>query len=108
MTKKHPVLILSLLTWTGFVLAAFYIVQKPTIIQVASGLLSILWTILLTILFLVDAACIGEWILYKFKPSTDKSVHLILSTGLGMGILGLSVFVSPQLGLTIHQFFSPY
>ena len=79
--------------WMGFVLAAFYVVQKPALLQVAQGLISTVWTLSITLLLVFEAAGIGHWMLGKLRlAAITEAEQLILGTGLGLGIFGLSGF----------------
>jgi hypothetical protein len=86
--------------WTGFILAAFYVVQKPSFLQVASGLGSTALTVLISILLVIDATGIGHWILGKLRlASLTESEHLLLAAGLGLGIFGLSGYGLASIGI---------
>jgi hypothetical protein len=92
MSRLRIILIALLVGWIGFIFAAFYVVQKPLALQVGSGLLSVLWTLILTALLLVDASALGGFLFGKFFPFFDSGERLFLSTGLGLGIFGLLGF----------------
>jgi len=79
--------------WIGFVLVAFYVVQKPAFLQVAPGLISTVWTLSVTLLLVFEAAGIGHWLLEKMHPAAITEVEqLLLGTGLGLGIFGMAGF----------------
>ena len=92
MSRLRIILIALLVGWIGFIFAAFYVVQKPLALQVGSGLLSVLWTLILTTLLLVDASTLGGFLLKNFFPFFDSGERLLLGTGLGLGIFGLLGF----------------
>ena len=79
--------------WIGFVLAAFYVVQKPAFLQVAPGLVSTVWTLSVTLVLVLEAAGIGHWMLGKLRlAALTEAEQLLLGTGLGFGIFGLAGF----------------
>jgi hypothetical protein len=88
MTKKSLLLVCTVLIWTGFILSTFYVVQKPTIVLVIPGFLSITWTLVLSGLFLIDATLLGGWLLEKFFPTVDHWERILLGAGLGLGCFG--------------------
>jgi hypothetical protein len=92
MSKKHLLITMFVLVWIGFILALFYVTQKPILLQAPFGFFTILWAILLTCLFFFDAACLGGWLLRKFHPGLDGSQRIFLGTGLGLGVFGLLGF----------------
>lgn len=79
-----------LLLWTGAVIVAYYVVQKPGLLTAFTGLVDTLWTLLVAAVLLFNAFGLGKRILdvVHFDPhrSTD---HLLLSWGIGLGALGL-------------------
>jgi hypothetical protein len=86
--------------WIGFVLAAFYVVQKPLFFQVAAGVGTTLWTIVLTLVLLVDAAGLGGWVLERSRlVSLEEGEGLLLGSGLGLGLFGLAGFGLALAGL---------
>lgn len=86
-------LALLLFLWIGFVLAAFYVVQKPAFLQVAPGLISTVWTLSVTLLLVFEAAGIGHWMLEKLHLAAITGIEkMLLGTGLGLGIFGLAGF----------------
>jgi hypothetical protein len=92
MSRLRIILVALLVGWIGFIFAAFYVVQKPLALQIGSGLLSVLWTLTLAALLLVDAAIMGGALLRKFFPLLDNGERLFLGTGLGLGIFGIIGF----------------
>jgi hypothetical protein len=89
---RFPLALLFFL-WIGFVLAAFYVVQKPAFLQVATGLISTVWTLSVTLLLIFEAACIGHWLLERLHLTSITGIEqFLLGTGLGLGIFGLAGF----------------
>jgi hypothetical protein len=96
---RIPTAILFFL-WTGFVLAAFYVVQKPTFLQVAPGLGSTAWTLFVTFILVLDAAGIGHWGLGILRlPALSDAERLLFGAGLGLGIFGLAGFGLASIGM---------
>ena len=74
----------------GILLSAFYIVQKPGLLNVFAGLASTLWTLFVATLLLFNAYSIGIRILYwSGLRSVDAIDRLLLGCGIGLGALGL-------------------
>lgn len=85
-------LLLSLLfyLWITFVLAAYYVVQKPIGLIPLQGLTITLWTLVLAVLVLIAAAGIGEALISWIKPQEiSPSESILFGIGLGLGALGL-------------------
>lgn len=78
------------LLWTGVLIVAYYVVQKPGLSGAFAGLLDTIWTLLVAVLLLFNAYGIGKKILrvlqFKTQPSIDR---LLLGWGIGLGALGL-------------------
>ncbi|MBI4760604.1 MAG: ArnT family glycosyltransferase [Chloroflexota bacterium] len=83
-------LALIAVAWTGILLAAFYVVQKPPLAAFA-GLADTLWTLLITALLLFNAYALGKASLRwaGWRSDDDPPLRLLLSLGIGMGILGI-------------------
>ena len=81
---------LLFLLWAGAILALYYVVQKPGLLNAFTGLLDTFWTLLTAIILLLNAFGIGWRSLRLFKFETDDLIdHLLLSWGIGLGLLGL-------------------
>jgi hypothetical protein len=104
MTRKNLSIIIVFLAWIGLILAAFFVVQKPVILSMGAGILSILSTLVFLGLFLMDAACLGVWIIKKIHPAFDSAEQILLGTGLGMGCLGILGFLLAISGIA-HPLF---
>ncbi len=87
---KRSIAVVSFLLWTGILLSTFYVVQKPGLLNVFSGLVDTLWTIIVTALLLFNAYGIGTRILSWLRlKSIDEMDRLLLGFGAGLGVLGL-------------------
>lgn len=84
------------LLWTGVIIVAYYVVQKPSLLGAFAGLVDTLWTLLVAVILLFNSYGLGKRILALFKFETGDLVdHLLLSLGLGLGLLGLlGLFIS--------------
>ena len=111
--KRSPIVI-SFLLWTGIILAAYYVVQKPTLLSAAEGLADTLWTLLVSVGLLFNSYGIGIRILNLLGLKSIGAVdRLLLGCGIGLGALGLlglgfsaaqivraQILMGIQLGLT--------
>jgi hypothetical protein len=96
---RIPIAVLFFL-WAGFNLATFYVVQKPSFLQVTSGLGSTALTVLITVLLVIDATGIGQWVLGKLRiPAISEIELLLIGSGLGLGIFGLAGFGIASTGM---------
>jgi hypothetical protein len=83
------------LFWTVAIIGAYYIVQKPDLISSFSGIADTLWTFIVATLLLFNAYAIGKRILRWAGAQLDEIEHILLGTGIGLGVLGLlSLWVS--------------
>lgn len=86
--------------WSGFVVAAYFVVHKPLVLQVASQLINTAWAFLVTLILLGNALALGLLIIRQCLPDAmpDPSI-LALACGLGLGALGLLGFVFAATGV---------
>ncbi len=78
------------LLWTGAILLTYYVVQKPGLLNAFPGLVDTVWTLFIAALLLFNAYGIGQRVLRLFLLEKQEEVdHLLLSTGIGLGALGL-------------------
>jgi hypothetical protein len=84
----------SFFLWTVFIVAAFYVTQKPLFLKGIGGLVDTGWVLVVWILLVGNAACLGN-ILFQFLPETafQPVERLIIGTGIGMGLFGLIGFL---------------
>lgn len=90
---------LSILAWTGFVVAAYFVVQKPLILQVAAHLLNLFWTFLIMLGLLTNALALGILTIKRIIPDAPEDASLLaLACGVGFGGLGLLGFLLAMVG----------
>lgn len=80
---------LVLLMWMTAILGAYYVVQKPDLIQSIIGILDTLWSLIVSALLLFNAYVLGKRILAWTAPHIDGIGRLLLGTGIGLGVVGL-------------------
>ena len=90
--KSKTILSIAFILWMGFVLAAFFIVQKPDAMTIVNGLASLIETVGLAFLFTLAGTSIGYIIFSRSSLQIESTPRLLISTGTGMGILGLAGF----------------
>jgi len=102
---------MSFLLWTGIIISAYYVVQKPGLWNAFTGLADTLWTLIIAALLLFNAYGLGTRILqWVGLNSIDAVDRLLLGCGIGLGALGLLglEFSAAQIArgsiLTIFQF----
>src|SRR5688572_1368506 len=105
-TESHRRFLIPVIffVWLTVLLAAFFVVQKPTWVSVISGLGYLLSTVLFWFLFVCAGAGFGSLILDKISNSIPVNQKIFFSVGLGMGVLGLLGFLSVVLGITNQWF----
>ena len=82
---KRSVAVMSFLLWTGIILSAYYVVQKPGLLNAISGLADTLWTMIAAALLLFNAYGIGTRILvWLGLKSLDEMDRLLLGFGIGL------------------------
>ncbi|MGZ9221663.1 MAG: ArnT family glycosyltransferase, partial [Anaerolineales bacterium] len=87
---KRSIAIVSFLVWTGIIISAYYVVQKPGLLNAFRGLADTLWTLVVTALLLFNAYCFGTRVLQWVRlNSIDAVDRLLLGCGIGLGALGL-------------------
>ncbi len=90
--KPRIALSFVFILWMGSLLAAFFIVQKPDAMMVANGIASLIETIGLVFLFTLAGTSIGYLIFAQSSLQIESTPRLLISTGIGMGILGVLGF----------------
>ena len=79
-----------LLLWTGGIIVAYYVVQKPGLLNALAGMADTLRTLLVAVILLFNAYGIGKRILHLVRFETqDFNESLLLGWGIGLGALGL-------------------
>jgi hypothetical protein len=87
---KRSFAVVLFLLWTGILLSAYYVVQKPGVLNAFTGLTDTLWTLIIAALLLFNAYGIGTRILsWLGLKSIDEVDRLLLGCGMGLGGLGL-------------------
>jgi Dolichyl-phosphate-mannose-protein mannosyltransferase len=87
---KRSLVIVSFLLWTGIIISAYYVVQKPGLLNAFTGLADTLWTFIIAALLLFNAYSIGTRILsWLGLKSIDEVDRFLLGCGIGLGGLGL-------------------
>jgi hypothetical protein len=104
---KRSATVVFFLLWTGILLSAYYVVQKPGLLNVFTGLADTLWTLIVAALLLFNAYGIGTRILSLLGlKSIDEVDRLLLGCGIGMGALGLLALVISAMQIARAQVFS--
>ncbi|HEX9839320.1 MAG TPA: hypothetical protein VGA72_08245, partial [Anaerolineales bacterium] len=87
---KRSIAIVSFLVWTGIIISAYYVVQKPGLLNAFAGLADTFWTFIIAAFLLFNAYGLGKRILrWVGLNSIDAVDRLLLSCGIGLGALGL-------------------
>ncbi len=87
---KRSLTVVLFLLWVGGILSAYYVVQKPGLLNAFTGLADTLWTLIVVALLLFNAYGIGTTILsWLGLKSIDEIDRLLLGCGIGLGGLGL-------------------
>jgi Dolichyl-phosphate-mannose-protein mannosyltransferase len=87
---KRSLVIVIFLLWTGIIISAYYVVQKPGLLNAFTGSADTLWTFIIAALLLFNAYGIGTRILsWLGLKSIDEVDRLLLGCGIGLGGLGL-------------------
>jgi hypothetical protein len=88
-----------IVAWSGFVVAAYFVVQKPLALQVINHLFSLAWTFAVTSILLLNALALGTFTLRRLIPDIFEDASFpFLACGIGLGELGLLGFGLAALG----------
>lgn len=99
MDQKKVLLAIATLAWSGFVIAAYFVVQKPLAMQVADRLMALAWTLVLTSVLLLNALALGAFTIRRFIADPgNPAAMLALAGGIGLGELGLLGFIFAAVG----------
>jgi hypothetical protein len=91
---KRLLAALAFFIWMAFVIAAFYVTQKPDFLAGVRGLAVTCWVLVVWALLVVNAAGIGNLFLQRLPGKSIQPVdRLLLGIGIGMGLLGLGGFL---------------
>src|SRR5215216_613394 len=90
---------LMIIAWSGFVVAIYFVVQKPFALQVIDHLASLAWTLIVTSLLVCNALALGTFTIHRvIKEPTSSPSLLALACGIGLGELGLLGFIFAAIG----------
>ena len=92
--KKYA-LPLLFLSWTTLIVAAFFVVQKPDLLQIPRGIAHLLWTIILPAWMAILAGALGGYAL----PQADPTERLTIGAAIGLAVFGLAGFGLALAGL---------
>src|SRR5919205_3807681 len=99
MCDKKKFIALGILAWGGFVVAIYFVVQKPLVLQVIDHLITLAWTFVVTTVLLFNALALGLFTIKRIiVNATDSPSLLALAWGIGLGELGLLGFVFAAIG----------
>ncbi len=99
MDRKKLFIAVAIILWSGFVVAAYFVVQKPFALRVADHLMSLIWTLAITLLLLSDALALGTFTLRRLVAEGISAPSMLaLAGGIGLGELGLLGFAFAALG----------
>jgi hypothetical protein len=99
--SKRLMAALAFFLWTALILAAFYVTQKPSLLEGARAFIDTGWMLLVWAVLVTNAAGIGTLLIRKLPQLTlQHTERLLLSTGIGMGLQGLAGFLIGMLGWT--------
>jgi 4-amino-4-deoxy-L-arabinose transferase-like glycosyltransferase len=101
MNSKRLLIAVGIILWSGFAIAAYFIVQKPLALQVADHLLSLAWTFIVTTMLLLCALALGTLTIKRLiVHNFGDTVIPVLACGIGLGELGLLGFGLAAIGAT--------
>lgn len=85
--------------WFLAIILSYFVNHKPFDVQIASGLAMAFWRILLCSLFFALSGGIGHFIFNRihWQPDLHPLALLAVSSALGLGILGLLIFLTGSL-----------
>lgn len=99
MKNQNLLSAIGILAWSGFVVAAYFVVQKPFALQIAGHLLNLAWTFILTATLLLNGLSLGLITIRRLIPDAPQDASLLaLSCGVGLGELGLIGFLLAATG----------
>ncbi|HET9589026.1 MAG TPA: glycosyltransferase family 39 protein [Anaerolineales bacterium] len=102
---KRSIAVVIFLLWIGIIVSAYYVVQKPGLLNAFTGLIGTLWTFIVAGLLLFNAYGIGRRILsWLGLQSANGIERLLLGCGIGLGALGLLGLFFSALQLADERF----
>jgi hypothetical protein len=101
MHRRKLLIAVALIAWSGFVVTAYFVVQKPFALQVADSLLKLAWTLIVTSMLLWNGLVLGLFTIGRLIPNVTRDAPLLaLACGIGLGELGLLGFVFAAAGVS--------
>ena len=101
MDYRKLLVALAIIEWSGFVVAAYFVVQKPLVLQLADSLMDLAWTFLVISLLVWNALALGLFTVRRLvSDATQDAALLALACGIGLGELGLLGFVLAAIGVS--------
>ena len=101
MDYRKLLVALAIIAWSGFVVAAYFVVQKPLVLQLADSLMDLAWTFLVISLLVWNALALGLFTVRRLvSDATQDAALLALACGIGLGELGLLGFVLAAIGVS--------
>ena len=99
MNHRRLFVSITIVAWSGFVVAAYFIVQKPFALQVAGSIVSLVWTFLVGSILVWNGLALGIFTIQRLIPDQahDPST-LALACGIGLGEFGLLGFILAATG----------
>jgi hypothetical protein len=99
MNRHEPLTAIAIILWSGFVVAAYFVVQKPLFLQFAVPLINLASTFLVTSLILLNALVLGRLTIRRLIPDAPQAASLLaLACGVGLGELGFLGFILAAIG----------
>ena len=89
----------GIIAWSGLVVAAYFVVHKPFALQVASHLINLVWTLILSTILLLNGVSLGLVTIRRLLPEAPSDASLLaFACGIGLGELGLLGFILAATG----------
>ncbi|HET9909123.1 MAG TPA: glycosyltransferase family 39 protein [Anaerolineales bacterium] len=99
MKQQRVLPAIAILAWSGFVIAAYFVVQKPLALQVMKPLITSIWGLVVFAVLLLNALALGVLTLRRFVGNLlNGPAVLALACGIGLGELGLLGFLLAATG----------
>jgi len=93
-------LIIFILGWSTFAVGIYFVTQKPLSLQIVDHILSLIWTLGVTLVISLNALICGKLTIgYVLKNNDESVAALALAGGLGLGEMGFLGFGLVALGI---------
>jgi hypothetical protein len=97
--SKRLIGALVFLIWTTILVAAFYVVQKPSFLSGMRGFTDTLWTLTVWGLLVINGMGLGYFLIQRLPMLPIQPVErLLIGAGVGLGLLGLFGFLIGLVG----------